>query len=57
MACPQVCGLLACVLELNPTITPEGALKYLIERSKYNQITDINGLRSLQGAPNRYLAH
>jgi subtilisin family serine protease len=56
MACPQVCGLLACALELNPTMTPEGALNYLIEHSKHNQITDDTYLRSLQGAPNRYLA-
>lgn len=59
MASPQVCGVLACVLEVYPNLTPAKALEYLINYSKKNQITNTGGsytdYTSLQGSENRYL--
>lgn len=59
MASPQVCGVLACLMEVYPSITQNQVLEYLATNSKYNQITDTNGgytdLFSLQGSENRYL--
>jgi hypothetical protein len=59
MASPQVCGTLACVLEVYPNLTPAKALEYITEYSKKNQITDTGGsytdYTSLQGSENRYL--
>lgn len=59
MASPQVCGLLACVLEVYPNFNQSQIKDYLIKYSKYGQITDTNGSYndyfSLQGSANRYL--
>lgn len=59
MASPQVCGVLACALEIYPNMTPAQALEYLIEYATNNQMFDSGGgimdSQSLQGAPNRYL--
>jgi subtilisin family serine protease len=59
MASPQVCGVLACILEIYPNLTQAEALDYLIKYSKKDQIFDSQGGYndefSLQGSPNRYL--
>jgi len=59
MASPQVCGVLACVLEVYPNLTPAKALEYITTYSKKNQITNTGGsytdYTSLQGSENRYL--
>ena len=63
MATPQVTGLLACILEAYPRMTPKLAKKYLSYYSKSNQLTDTGGttptwvadVNSLQGAKNKYL--
>lgn len=59
MASPQVCGLLACVLELYPRFNQEDARSYLFNYSQANQITDTAGgpadTTDLQGSENRYL--
>ena len=61
MAGPQVCGILACVLELYPRKGPEGMRSYLEAHSKQNQLLDTGGgytdENSLQGAQNLYLFH
>lgn len=61
MASPQVCGVLACVLETYPDLTPTEALAYIKKYAKPNQLTDTGGglddYRSLQGAPNLYLTY
>lgn len=60
MAAPQVTGLLACMLELNPTLNQTSALAALISASQTNQINDTKGgvtdYYDLLGSPNRYLA-
>lgn len=59
MASPQVTGILACQLEINPTMTQSEALTYITSASIAGQIPDSGGgysdVYSLQGAPNRYL--
>lgn len=59
MACPQVCGVLACALEMYPTMTQSAALKYIQHHAKLTQLTDTDGgtldRYSLQGASNLYL--
>ena len=59
MASPQVCGLLACVLEVYPNMTQTTAQEYLNSISKLNQMTSTGGSftdeTSLNGATNRYL--
>ncbi|NBS79963.1 hypothetical protein EBS57_09255, partial [bacterium] len=59
MASPQVCGVLACLLEIYPNLAQSEAIEYLEKYSKYGQIADTNGgysdTASLQGSPNRYL--
>lgn len=60
MASPQVCGVLACALEIYPTMTPAEGRFYIINNSTLNQITDtlpanLTNLRSLNGSSNRYL--
>jgi subtilisin family serine protease len=59
-ACPQVTGLLACVLQARPTMTPAEAKKFIIENSTTGvlQITGAPGYTNftdLQGGANRYL--
>jgi subtilisin family serine protease len=59
MASPQVCGVVACLLEAYPYLSPAQARTMIIDLAKVNQITDTGGtqsdITSLQGAPNRYL--
>lgn len=59
MASPQVCGVLACLLETNPRMKQAEALNYITTFSKVGQITDTGGgytdNTSLQGSQNRYL--
>lgn len=59
MASPQVCGVLACVLEAYPSMNQADALHYIQSYSRLNQITGTSGGTSdthdLQGAPNLYL--
>jgi hypothetical protein len=59
MASPQVCGVLACVLENNPHWKQEQAKAYITSIAKQGQITDTAGgpadYRDLQGAPDKYL--
>jgi hypothetical protein len=63
MACPQVTGLLATLLELFPTASQAAAQQYLIDNSKqgqlqdggYNVVNPLYDVSLLQGAPNRTL--
>jgi hypothetical protein len=63
MASPQVTGMLACVLELYPNMTPAQAYDYIVYYSKQGQLADTGGASpswtsdqySLQGATNRYM--
>lgn len=58
-ASPQVCGVVACLMEIYPQFNQAQVTDYLIKNSKYNQITDSGGsytdYTSLQGSENRYL--
>jgi hypothetical protein len=59
MASPQVTGVLACVLEMYPTMTQADAIRYIQAYSKDNQLTSGSGGISdsydTMLAPNRYL--
>jgi hypothetical protein len=59
MASPQVCGVLACALEIYPNMTQEEAKAYIIAYAKENQLTTSSGGptdgQDLQGAPNLFL--
>jgi hypothetical protein len=59
MASPQVCGILACLMQSNLNLTPAQALEWVNYYSTKNQITDTNGgqrdTTSLRGSPNQYL--
>lgn len=59
MASPQVCGVLACALEIYPNMTQEEAKAYIMTYAKENQLTTSNGGpadgQDLQGAPNLFL--
>ena len=59
MASPQVTGILACALEINPNYNQTGALNYIVSNSAQGQIPDSAGgyadVYSLQGSPNNYL--
>jgi hypothetical protein len=61
MATPQVCGLLACLLEIYPNLTQDQARRYITANSKTGQITETYGgpadYTDLQGSANRYLAY
>jgi subtilisin family serine protease len=61
MASPQVCGVLTCVLETYPNLTPAQALDYVKQYAKSGQLTDTGGAlddyQALQGAPNLYLSY
>ena len=61
MASPQVCGVLACALEMYPTMNNDQARSYLLATAKQNQVFDnSNGLSDvydLINSPNRFLAH
>jgi hypothetical protein len=59
MASPQVCGVLACALELYPHMTQTAAKAYILAYAKNNQLTATTGGptddQDLQGAPNKFL--
>lgn len=59
MASPQVCGVLACALELNPHWNQVQAKAYITGIAKTNQVVGTSGgpadIRDLQGAANKYL--
>ena len=60
MASPQVCGVLACALEITPTMNQAAALTYITQNAGVNQIpTTTGGVTDpydLLGAANLYLA-
>jgi hypothetical protein len=59
MSSPQVCGVLACALEIYPDMSPAQAMNYIKTFGKIGQMTDTGGgasdTTSLQGSDNRYL--
>ena len=62
MASPQVAGVLACALELYPTMNQDMALKYITSYAGQNQLSTAGSLvndysvaNGLRAAPNRYL--
>lgn len=59
MASPQVTGVLACVLELNPGWTQQQITQWLIDNGAVDQMLSTNGgvtdYTDLNGAPNRVL--
>ena len=61
MASPQVCGVLACALEMYPSMNNDRARQYLIATAKQNQVFDNNNglsdVYDLINSPNRFLAH
>lgn len=63
MASPQVCGVLACLLEQMPNLTHQEARDIIIQHSGKDEMFDSNTNNNdqqddcLQGAPNRYLKY
>lgn len=59
MASPQVCGVLACALELYPHMNQTAAKAYILAYAKNNQLTATTGGatdgQDLQGAANKFL--
>jgi subtilisin family serine protease len=60
MACPQVTGMLACVLQARPTMTPAEAKQFVIDHSVKNSLQvggaeNYSNQRSLQSGNNRIL--
>jgi len=59
MASPQVCGVIACALEIYPNMTQTDAKTYIINYAKQNQLTASGSTptdgQNLQGAPNLFL--
>lgn len=59
MASPQVCGVLACALEVYPNMTPTEAKAYILGIAKSNQLTVTSGgpadIRDTQGTANLFL--
>jgi hypothetical protein len=59
MASPQVCGVLACALEVYPDMNQERAKAYITAIAKSGQLVATSGGptdgQDLQGAPNLYL--
>lgn len=59
MASPQVCGVLACALEVYPNMNQTQAKAYILAYAKSNQLTASTGGptdgQDLQGAPNLFL--
>jgi subtilisin family serine protease len=59
-ACPQVTGVLACVLQARPRMTPAEAKSFIASTSQKNALANpttggYSNFNSLQGAANRYL--
>jgi hypothetical protein len=60
MASPQVCGVLACALEMYPSMTNDQARSYVIANSKpqvFDAAAGLSNTYSLINSPNRFLAH
>lgn len=68
MASPQVCGVLACALEMYPSMNNDQARSYLIANATQNQVANPNAggpfgssvradPTNLLDSPNRFLAH
>ena len=61
MASPQVCGVLACVMEMYPNLTQAQANAYITTYAKMDQMTETTGgpadYTDLQGSENKYLAY
>lgn len=59
MASPQVCGVIACALEVYPHMNQESAKQYILSHAKENQLTATSGGptdgKDLQGSANLYL--
>ena len=59
MASPQVCGVLACALEIYPNMTQAVAKNYILGIARSNQLTVTTGgpadIRDTQGSPNLFL--
>jgi hypothetical protein len=59
MASPQVCGVLACALEVYPNMNQYDAIDYIVKTSKTDQIKTIAGspagINELQRGTNRFL--
>jgi subtilisin family serine protease len=59
MASPQVCGIVACLLEIYPNYNQTAVNNYIYQISKVGRLTDTFGgytdLFSLQGSANRFL--
>lgn len=59
MASPQVCGVIACALEIYPNMKQEDAKAYILNYAKQNQLTASGTTptagQNLQGAPNLML--
>ena len=55
MASPQVTGILACLLEIYPRMTPAQAKEWIVTTAKSNKITNGSGNYDLLGAPNKFL--
>jgi hypothetical protein len=59
MASPQVCGVLACLLEQYPNMNQSDIMSYLEQNSKTNQMTTTSGGYNddtdIQGSSNSYL--
>jgi len=59
MASPQVCGVLACALEIYPSMTQTQAKAYILAYAKQSQLTATTGgatdAQDLQGAANLFL--
>ena len=59
MASPQVCGVLACALEIYPNMTPTVAKAYILGTATSNQLTVTSGgptdTRDPQGTANLFL--
>jgi subtilisin family serine protease len=62
MASPQVCGVLACLLEIYPRLTQSEALAWLLQKAGNNKITEVLGTGYtysnyawIQGGNNKYL--
>jgi hypothetical protein len=59
MASPQVCGVLACALEVYPNMTQAVAKAYILGIAKPDQLTATSfgpaDIRDLQGGPNLFL--
>ena len=59
MASPQVCGVIACALEVYPSMTQTQAKSYILGIAKANQLTVTSGgptdIRDTQGSANLFL--